>query len=103
VKSRVELVSAALTTALTATFIGGGIACAPAASAGCEGPPLAQVCDKPVNPDGSWQRCMTAYGGPVYGNPVGSYFPNTWKCFNIHPQQVPLAPAGQPQYHIDDP
>jgi hypothetical protein len=94
-KSCGPLVSAALTVAL----MGSGIACAPAASAGCEGPPLAQYCDGPVKPDGNWQRCMNAYGGPIYSNPVGSYFPNTWKCFNVHPDAFP--PAPQPQYHID--
>lgn len=38
---------------------GGLIASAPPASAGCQyGGPVISTCDGPVQPDGTWQRCV---------------------------------------------
>jgi hypothetical protein len=49
---------------LAAVLMAGGlIAAAPPASAGCQNPgwwahPNAQQCDGPLQPDGTWQRCV---------------------------------------------
>ncbi|BBX33842.1 hypothetical protein MMAG44476_15330 [Mycolicibacterium mageritense DSM 44476 = CIP 104973] len=41
---------------------GGLIASAPPASAGCQyGGPVISKCDGPVQPDGTWQRCIGVY------------------------------------------
>jgi len=61
---------------LAAVLIAGGlIAAAPPASAGClDGGLSVSRCDGPVQPDGTWQRCVvfnfnsTGSGGPSYYN-----------------------------------
>jgi hypothetical protein len=49
---------------------GGLIALAPPASAGCQyGGLVASKCDGPVQPDGTWQRCVvisTSHSAPAY-------------------------------------
>jgi hypothetical protein len=47
---------------LAAVLMAGGlIAAAPPASAGCQyGGPVISKCDGPVQPDGTWQRCVVS-------------------------------------------
>lgn len=55
---------------LAAVLMGGGlIASAPPAGAGCQDAqlfffPTAQKCDNPVQPDGTWRRCVVYYAPP---------------------------------------
>ena len=75
------------------------IASAPPASAGCQyGGPVISKCDGPVQPDGTWQRCVvitTSHSGPAYQwNP---------DCKLMGPGQFPLGLAfSDPPTHIDD-
>jgi hypothetical protein len=85
---------------LAAVLIGGGlIALAPPASAGCQyGGLVASKCDGPVQPDGTWQRCVVvtnSYSGPLYQH--------TPDCKLMGPDQHPLGLAfADPSTHIDD-
>lgn len=79
--------------------VGGLIALAPPASAGCQyGGLVASKCDGPVQPDGTWQRCVvitTSHSGPVY-----QWTPD---CKSMGPGQFPLGLAfSDPPTHIDD-
>ena len=48
--------------AVAVLLAGGLIASAPPASAGCQyGGPVISKCDGPVQPDGTWQRCIGVY------------------------------------------
>jgi hypothetical protein len=86
--------------ALAATLTTGAlIAAAPSASAGCQyGGLVASKCDGPVQPDGTWQRCVvfsTTSSGPIYQR-----IPN---CKLMGPDQFPLGLAfSDPPTHIDD-
>jgi hypothetical protein len=94
---------AAVAAALGGTMTCGGIGLAPKASAGCQTPLLADTyCDGPIRPDGTWERCHTSPGGPVYGGRgvVGSWLPPVNTCFQVDPSQP--WPIGQPQFHVDD-
>jgi hypothetical protein len=86
----------ALAIALTA---GALIASAPPASAGCEyGGITNSKCDGPVQPDGTWLRCVTF---PVTGHDLPSYVtePN---CQTMGPDQHPWGSAfADPPTHID--
>jgi hypothetical protein len=78
---------------------GGLIASAPPAGAGCQyGGLVASKCDGPVQPDGTWQRCVvitTSHSGPSY-----QWSPN---CKLMVPDQYPLGLAfADPPTHIDD-
>jgi hypothetical protein len=79
---------------------GGLIASAPPTSAGCKNPlwashPFAQECDGPIQPDGTWQRCMT------YSN--GGFIPQN-TCAQMSAGQPPWIPIlSSPPTHIDDP
>jgi hypothetical protein len=78
---------------------GGLIASAPPAGAGCQyGELVASKCDGPVQPDGTWQRCVvitTSHSGPSY-----QWSPN---CKLMGPDQYPLGLAfADPPTHIDD-
>ena len=89
-------ITVALATVLTA---GGLIAGAPPARAGCQnGGLVASKCDGPVQPDGTWQRCVvitTSHSGPVY-----QWTPD---CKVMGPEQHPLGIAfNDPPTHIDD-
>jgi hypothetical protein len=86
----------ALAAALT---IGALIAAAPSASAGCQyGGLVASKCDGPVQPDGTWQRCVvltTSHSGSV-----SQWTPS---CKLMGPDQFPLGLAfSDPPTHIDD-
>lgn len=93
-----------LTTALAATELVTGwlIASAPAAQAGCQDNPLlffstAQKCDGPIQPDGSWQRCVIYYYEPPKSPP------SQQDCHQMGPlgQQYPLHSFYMPDTHID--
>jgi hypothetical protein len=78
------------------------IASAPPASAGCQyGGPVISKCDGPVQPDGTWQRCVAAprliYSG------ASSFLVPEKRCDLMGPGQHPgdLAFADPPT-HIDD-
>jgi hypothetical protein len=84
--------------ALTA---GALIGVAPPASAGCTpGAPFAvSKCDGPIQPDGTWQRCVT-FGRTGVSQP--SYLTNT-NCQTLGPEQHPWGLAfTDPPTHIDD-
>ena len=75
------------------------IGTAPPASAGCQyGGLVASKCDGPVQPDGTWQRCVvitTSHSGPSY-----QWYPD---CKLMGPDQHPLGLAyADPPTHIDD-
>jgi hypothetical protein len=73
------------------------LAAAPA-SAGCETQAFAQYCDGPVKQDGTWDRCMVAFGTVnAFGQTV---VPSTSRCFPIDPNAFPTFPLGQPLSHI---
>ncbi len=71
----------------------------------CESNALgALYCDGPVQPDGSWTRCVDVSAQPVYGGPDGGW--NGWtmpahQCYHYDPAQPPFK-LGQPDHHIGD-
>lgn len=73
------------------------IAAAPAA-AGCETQAFAQYCDGPIRPDGTWDRCMAAFGQGYPGH-IG-YVPTVSRCYPVDPANFPPIPLGQPLDHI---
>jgi hypothetical protein len=88
---------------LAAVLITAGlIASAPAASAGCQyGGPVISKCDGPVQPDGTWQRCVAApqliYSG------ASSFLVPEKHCDLMGPDQHPGDFAlANPPTHIDD-
>lgn len=57
--------------------------------ANCETNALgAFYCDGPLQPDGSWTRCVEVYQAPIYHS-----------CYHYDPAQPPLK-LGQPDHHI---
>lgn len=72
-----------------------GVGIAAPASAGCETQAFAQYCDGPIRPDGTFDRCQTAFGQTY------PYIPTTHRCYPVDPSQPwPMFPLGQPQHHI---
>jgi hypothetical protein len=82
---------------------GGLIAAAPPANAGCQYGGLGVIsrCDGPLQPDGTWQRCV-AFAQWV-GSGASSYLVPDRRCDLMGPDQHPgdLAFADPPM-HIDD-
>lgn len=81
---------------------GGLIASSPPASAGCQyGGPVISKCDGPVQPDGSWQRCVAA-PHLVYSG-ASSFLVPEKHCDVMGPDQHPgdLGFADPPT-HIDN-
>ena len=77
------------------------IASAPPASAGClYGGPVMAKCDGPVQPDGTWQRCVvTQYLVP---SGASSFLMPSKRCDLMGPDQHPLDFAfADPPAHID--
>lgn len=77
------------------------IAAAPPASAGCQyGGPVISKCDGPIQPDGTWQRCVAAPRLEYRG--ASSYLVPERRCDVMGPDQHPgdLAFADPPT-HID--
>jgi hypothetical protein len=90
--------------ALAAVLIAGGqlIASAPPASAGCQyGGPVLSKCDGPVQPDGSWQRCV-AFTHWIWSG-ARSYLVPDKRCDLMGPGQQPGdATFADPPMHISD-
>jgi hypothetical protein len=83
-------------------FAGGLIASAPPASAGYQyGGLVISKCDGPVQPDGTWQRCVVfSYSS---GSGVSSYQVPDRRCDLMGPDLHPWGLAfADPPTHIDD-
>jgi hypothetical protein len=80
-----------------AMFCSAGIVSASPASAGCENHEQYQYCDMPIQPDGTFDRCLIVFGYGVSG--VGDYRDGRVRCYRIDPSQ--FYPWGEPRYHID--
>lgn len=81
----------------------GLIAAAPPANAGCVygGVGIISKCDGPVQPDGSWQRCV-GFASWV-GRGASSYLAPDKRCDVMGPDQAPADFAfADPPTHIDD-
>jgi hypothetical protein len=80
----------------------GLIASAPRASAGCQyGGPVLSKCDGPVQPDGTWQRCVAVTRWVPSG--MSTYLVPDKRCDVMGPDQHPVDPAfADPPTHIDD-
>ena len=77
------------------------IATAPPASAGCQyGGPFISKCDGPVQPDGTWQRCVAV--AQLIPSGFSSHLVPVKRCDLMGPDQRPgdLAVADPPA-HID--
>ena len=88
---------------LAAMLLAGAlVVAAPPASAGCQyGGPVISKCDGPVQPDGTWQRCVAApqliYSG------ASSFLVPEKHCDLMGPDQRPGDLAfTNPPTHIDD-
>jgi hypothetical protein len=77
------------------------IASAPPASAGCQyGGSVISKCDGPVQPDGSWQRCVAV--GRLVLNGASSYLMPEKTCDVMGPAQHPSEFGfADPPTHID--
>jgi hypothetical protein len=78
------------------------IASAPPASAGCVyGGPIISKCDGPIQPDGTWQRCVAT--PQVVPRGPSSFLIPVKNCDvmgpDLHPADFALA---DPPTHIDD-
>jgi hypothetical protein len=82
---------------LAAVLMAAGlIAAAPPASAGCQyGGPVISTCDGPVQPDGSWQRCVVTRNLVASG--ASSYLVPERRCDVMGPGGL-----ADPPTHIDD-
>ena len=92
-----------LVAGLGAVLIAAGlIASAPSAGAGCQyGGPVLSKCDGPVQPDGTWQRCV-AFTHLIL-NGASSYLAPERHCDVMGPDQHPWDFAfTDPPTHIDD-
>lgn len=101
-KIALPLGTAAVIAGLGAALLTGGlIAAAPPANAGCRygGPVSISQCDGPVQPDGTWQRCVEFPSMPSNRGYVGS----DKRCDLMGPDQHPWGLAfADPPTHIDD-
>jgi hypothetical protein len=89
--------------AVAVLMAGGLIAGAPPANAGCVygGPGIINKCDGPVQPDGTWQRCV----GFIKWVPSGfsSFLVPDKHCDVMGPDQNPADLSfADPPMHIDD-
>ena len=95
---------AAVTASLGAALISGGlIATAPPANAGCQygGPGIISKCDAPLQPDGTWQRCVAFAQWVPSG--MSSYLAPDKRCESMGPGQHPADLAfADPPTHLDD-
>ena len=80
----------------------GLIVSAPSASAGCwYGGPVISKCDGPVQPDGTWQRCVAT--PQVVPRGASSYLVPVKNCGLMGAGQPPGDPLfADPPTHIDD-
>jgi hypothetical protein len=83
-------------------IVGGLIVAAPPASAGCQyGGPVLSKCDGPVQPDGTWQRCV-AVPQLIYSG-ASSFLAPEKHCDVMGPDQRPGdLNIANPPTHIDD-
>jgi hypothetical protein len=80
---------------------GGLIAAAPPASAGCQyGGPVISKCDGPVQPDGTWQRCVVSTNLVPSG--ASSFLVPERHCDVMGADQHPWGAFADPPAHIDD-
>ncbi|OBI77522.1 hypothetical protein A9X01_28450 [Mycobacterium asiaticum] len=95
---------AAFVTGLGAVLMGAGlIAAAPPASAGCVYPGWGVIskCDGPIQPDGTWERCVAVQTWVPHG--ASSYQVPVKHCDSMGADQRPADPAiADPPVHIDD-
>jgi hypothetical protein len=84
-----------------ALMVGELITSAPPASAGCQyGGPVLSKCDGPVQPDGTWQRCV-AFTHLIYQG-ASSFLAPDRRCDFMGPDQHPGDPGfADPPTHID--
>lgn len=77
------------------------VAAAPPASAGCVyGGPVLSKCDGPVQPDGTWQRCVAVTR--LVPNGMSSYLVPDNHCDLMGPDQRPAdLTFADPPTHID--
>ena len=77
------------------------LAAAPPASAGCQyGGPVLSKCDGPIQPDGTWQRCVAVTR--LVPNGMSSYLVPDNHCGPMGPGQQPADYAfADPPTHID--
>jgi hypothetical protein len=94
-----QFVVAGLATVLTA---GALIAAAPPASAGCQyGGSSMSRCDGPIQPDGTWQRCVVTTHLVPSG--ASSFLVPEKQCDVMGPDQHPWGLGfADPPVHIDD-
>lgn len=89
--------------ALGALLVAAGLmASSPPASAGCQyGGPVISKCDGPVQPDGTWERCVAVAQLSYRG--ASSFLVPDKRCDVMGPDQHP-ADLGfaDPPTHIDD-
>jgi hypothetical protein len=89
---------------LAAVLIAGGpIAAAPPANAGCQygGIGIINKCDGPVQPDGTWQRCVAFANWVASG--ASSFLVPDKRCDVMGPDQHPGDSAfADPPAHIND-
>ncbi|MGZ6777586.1 MAG: CDGP domain-containing protein [Mycobacterium sp.] len=80
----------------------GLIAAAPPAGAGClYGGPVISKCDGPIQPDGTWQRCVAV--AQLIPRGASSYFVPDRRCDVMGPNQPASDLAfADPPTHIDD-
>ena len=78
------------------------IASAPPATAGCQyGGPFLSKCDGPVQPDGTWQRCVAV--PQLIPRGASSYLVPVKRCELMGPDQRPWDLAfADPPTHIND-
>jgi hypothetical protein len=79
------------------------IAAAPPANAGCQyrGVGVISKCDGPLQPDGTWQRCVAF--AQWMGGGASSYLVPDRRCDLVGPDQHPWGLAfADPPTHIDD-
>ena len=81
---------------------GGLIAAAPPASAGCQyGGGYISKCDGPIQPDGTWQRCVAVAAWQARG--ASSFLAPEKHCDVLGPDQHPADwTIADPPVHIDD-
>ena len=77
------------------------IAAAPPAGAGCQyGGPVLSKCDGPVQPDGTWQRCVATTH--LVWSGASSFLVPEKRCDVMGPDQHPGDPGfADPPMHID--
>lgn len=82
-------------------MVAGLIGFAPSAAAGClYGGPVLGKCDGPVQPDGTWQRCIVV--AQLIPRGASSYLAPSKRCESVGPGRAPTDAAFvDPPTHID--